>query len=80
MAIDVEIRLVAVQALADLVRHPADAQQIGRAVERQAVVKVEALAGFDFVGGSAPGAGLQKSVSFSRKISVAQNTKNITLT
>ena len=45
VAVDVEIGDVAVQALAHAIRHPADAQQIGRAVERHAVVETQAFAG-----------------------------------
>jgi hypothetical protein len=47
VAVDVEEGLLAVEALADEVRHPAYRQDVGRAVERQAVLSVQALAGFD---------------------------------
>ena len=47
VAVDVEVSLVAVQALADLVRQPADAQQIRSAVNRQAVLVGQPLAGVD---------------------------------
>src|SRR5579859_958637 len=43
VAIDVEVRHVAVQALAHLVRQPAQGQDIRRAVERDGIVKVEPL-------------------------------------
>ena len=50
VAIDVVIGDVAVALFADVVGQPADGKQIGRLVERDAVVKGEALAREDFVG------------------------------
>ena len=47
VAVDVEISLIAVEALADLVGQPADAQQIGSAVNGQAVLIGQPLAGVD---------------------------------
>ena len=79
VAVHVEISLVAVQPLAHLIRHPADAQQIGRAVERHAVVEAEALAGLHFVADRLQTRVFKRRVSFQKDIG-AQNTKNITLT
>ena len=45
MAIDVEVRLVAVHALADLIRQPADGEDVAGAVERESVVVGQAFAG-----------------------------------
>ena len=50
VAVDVEIADVAVALLADVVAKPADGQQVWRAIERDAVVKVESLAGQNLVG------------------------------
>ena len=50
VAIDVEVADVAVALLANVVGEPAEGQQVGRAVEREAVVGVQALAGQDFLG------------------------------
>ena len=44
MAIQVEIGFIAVQALADLVRQPADRQNIARTIQGQSVVSIEAFA------------------------------------
>ncbi len=50
VAIDVEVADVAVALLANVVREPAEGEQVGRAVERQAVGGVQALAGQDLRG------------------------------
>jgi hypothetical protein len=49
VAVDVEIRLVAMQALAHVVRKPADGEDVAGAVEGECVSFVEALADKDFV-------------------------------
>src|SRR5947209_4000219 len=49
MAVHIEVSLVAVQALADQIRHPADGQQIRSAIERQAVVYTQPLPTLDLV-------------------------------
>ena len=49
VAVDVEIRLVAVHALAHGVGHPAHGENVAGAVEGERVVGVQALAGEDFV-------------------------------
>ena len=56
MAIDVEISLVAMHALADVVRHPADGKNVAGAVESEGVGLVQALAGHALWRGSARGA------------------------
>ncbi len=48
MAVDVEISLVAVHALAHEVGHPAHGENVAGAVEGEGVVGAEALAGHDF--------------------------------
>src|SRR5271168_4183929 len=48
VAIHVEIRLVAMHALADVVSHPAHGENVAGAVEGEGVVRVEALAVHDF--------------------------------
>ena len=48
--VDVEVADVAVALLADVVGEPADGQQVGRAIEGDAVVEVEPLAGQHLVG------------------------------
>ena len=50
VAIDVEVADVAVALLANVVGEPAEGQQVGRAVEREAVVGSQALAGQDLGG------------------------------
>ena len=47
--VDVEVRLVAVHALAHVVGHPADGENVAGAVEREGIVGVKPLAGKDFV-------------------------------
>ncbi len=47
VAIDVEIRLVAMHALADVVGHPAHGENISAAVESESVVRIQPLAGQD---------------------------------
>ncbi len=48
MAIDVEVGLVAMHALADVIGHPAHGEHIAGAVERERVGGIEALAGHQF--------------------------------
>src|SRR5580700_4785642 len=60
VAVDVEIGDVAVHALTHAISEPADAEQIGRAVEGDAIVETEANAGVDFLG-DRPEAGVFKS-------------------
>ena len=85
MAVDVEIRHVAVPALAHQVGHIAHCQNVAGTVQRQAVLERQALARLDFLAdgkqtgivddnlhGQRPG--LQKIMS------AAQKTKNSTLT
>src|SRR5580704_16481519 len=60
VAVDVEIGDVAVEAFAHAIGEPADAEQIGRAVKRDAVVETEANLGVDFLG-DRPEAGVFKS-------------------
>ena len=82
VAIDVEVSLVAVQPLADLVRQPADPQQIRSAINRQAVLIGQPLAGGD-LGSDRFETSIFKHRSHTdraKKMSVAQNRKNITLT
>jgi len=45
VTIDVEVRLVAVHAFADLVGHPAHGEDVAGAIEREGVGETEALAG-----------------------------------
>ena len=49
VAVHVEVRDVAVQPLADDVRHVAERQDVRRAIQRHAVVEAKPLAGLDFV-------------------------------
>jgi hypothetical protein len=49
VAIDVEVRLVPVEALADVIGEPADGEDVAGAVERKGVSGIEALAGEDLV-------------------------------
>ena len=56
VAIDVEIRSVAMQSLADVIRQPTHGQNIPGAVEREGVVDIQTLAGQNFVmNGTEPG-------------------------
>ena len=50
MAIDVEVRHIAVQALAHEVRHPAQTQDVAGAVKLQPILDGEPLLLFDLVG------------------------------
>src|SRR5260370_40786632 len=50
VAIDVEETGIAVTLLANGIREPAEGEQVGRAVERDAILKIQALASEDFVG------------------------------
>ncbi len=45
MAVDVEVRLVAVHAFADVIGQPADRQNVAGAVEGESVIGAQALAG-----------------------------------
>ena len=49
MAIDVEERHVAMQPLADDIRHVAEGENIPRSIHRHSVIKTQALPGVDFV-------------------------------
>jgi hypothetical protein len=49
MAIDVEVRPIAVHALADLIGHPADGKNVCGAIEGERIVRIQPLAGDDFV-------------------------------
>ncbi len=87
MAVDVEIRDVAVQALAHDVGHVAERKQIARAVEREAVVVRKPFARFHFFADAFQAAVFERDLSSMgmftwrmRKISAAQKTKNSTLT
>src|SRR6185369_15016733 len=83
VTVDVEESLVSVKSLTDLVRHPADAEEVGGAVKRQAVFRIQTLAALDFVADRQQ-AGIVKNrchrKRYFQKMSLAQNTKNITLT
>ena len=85
VAVDVEIRDVAVQALAHEVGHVADGEQVGGAVQRQAVVIVEPLAGLHFVEYRQQAAVLKLRLEINHRplhcirISAVQNAKNSTL-
>src|SRR5258708_31747362 len=48
VAVDVEIRFVAVHALADIVGHPSDGENVAGTVKRERVGCAEALASKDF--------------------------------
>ncbi len=50
VAIDVEVRDVAMHALADRIGQPADGKHVGRVVESEAIAEAEALAGSEFAG------------------------------
>ena len=49
MPVDVEIRLVAMHALAHGVRHPAHGKNVAGAVQSEGIVGVQPLAGKDFL-------------------------------
>ena len=49
MAIHVEIGFIAVHALADMVRQPADRQNIAGSIQSQSVVSIEAFASQDLL-------------------------------
>src|SRR5467141_479099 len=49
VAIDVEKTGIAITLLADGIREPAEGEQVGGAIEREAVVKAQALASEDLV-------------------------------
>src|SRR5581483_3393288 len=49
MAIDVEVSLVPVQALANVIRKPADSQNVSSAIKSQSIFLSKALAGKDFL-------------------------------
>src|ERR1700676_61829 len=49
VAVDVEVGLVAMHALAHGIRQPADGQDVGGAIERESVVGIQTLMGEDFV-------------------------------
>ena len=82
VAVDVEIRDVAVQALAHQVRHVADGQNIGRAVQRHAVLERQAWPASTFSANRVSDAGRRNGMvqCGMEKISAAQNKKNNTLT
>ena len=81
MAVDVEKSLVPVQPLAHPVRHPAHAQQVGSAIQRQPIVSRKPLASLHFfTNRQQPRIFKYRCHSHFQKISLAQNTKNITLT
>src|SRR5579862_5547983 len=82
VAIDVEVSLVAVKAFANLIRHPADPQQIRSPINRQPVLKGQPLSGSDLSADRFETRIFKRGshTDRARKMSVAQNRKNITLT
>ena len=85
VAVDVEVGDVAVQALPHQVGQVAERQDIGGAVERQAVVERKPLAGFHLSANGIKTAIVNyhlhvQAPGLRRRISAAQNKKNNTLT
>ena len=50
MPVDVEIRRISMHPFANMIRHPADGENIARAVEGQCVFGVQPFAGENFPG------------------------------